>query len=270
MNDTLINYTDPVFNHEQTSACNLLLLIDAETFSLAITNQEKLLVWAQQCPLQELTQPNQLHALLTAPYHQVITGLCATGFTLIPEPLYDGHDVSAIARYLDVQPHETVLAQPLDHDNRVIFKTTENLMMAIARFDIQKALFAPSGWIQAIAGSNPSGYNLYININVNSFDLVYFRQGKVLLFNTYEITHEDELTYYTLFTVKQLKLDPGTLSVFLSGMTEMDEQYFSRLSTFFSRVILSPINVLNIPQLLPAHQLLSLTALSLCASLVDA
>lgn len=270
MNDTLINYTDSTFNHEQTGTCTLLLLIDAEIFSLAIVNQEKLLVWIRQCPLQELTQPNQLNTFLTAPYRRVITGLSATGFMLLPEDLYDANEISPIARYLDVQPGETVLVQPLNDDNRIVFKTPESLLLNIARFDIQKAIFSASGWVQAIAGSNPSGYNLYININANSFDLVYFRQGKVLLFNTYEITHEDELVYYTLFAVKQLKLDAGTLTILLSGLVETDDRYFSRLSTFFSKVVLNPLTVISVPQQVPSHQLLALTALSLCASLVDA
>lgn len=270
MNDTFYHYVDAGFNHEQANRYTLLLLAGDSNFTFAITEQQKLMAWSKPQPLTTLKQPDAINGILHLNYQQIIAGLPGYDFTLVPEALYRDNSIAQIARYLDVKADDKVIAQPLDTENRIIFKITPKVSEALAPIELSKAIFNATGWIQAVGRHQPSGYDLYLNINESRFDILYYRQGKLMLYNNFEITHEDELAYYTLFAVQQLNLDPATLTVNLSGaIASGDNRYQNRLAEFFKTVILNTLTVVDFPAQLPAHQLLPVTALSLCVSLVE-
>src|ERR1700742_4988848 len=118
------NYTDNTFNLYQAYSYTLLLQVEANSFSYAVVNNNRLLVSAQDCDLQELAQPRQLHDLLSATYRKVIIGMPSSAFTLVPNGLFSEDRISGFARYLDVKDDEKVFAQNLDEQNAIIYKTS--------------------------------------------------------------------------------------------------------------------------------------------------
>ncbi|WP_345950731.1 DUF3822 family protein [Mucilaginibacter sp. PAMB04274] len=271
MNDTLYHYIDPGFSHTQVGNYTLLLLLNAQSFELAVMHGQKLMVWRKAAPLAEITQPGEVQEVLSFSFHDIITGINTPYFTLVPQTLFEKDQVTEVARYLDVQATDTVFAQVLDANNQVVFKTQEALTLAAGKFDLQKVTFGSAGWILAIEANMPSNYSLYVNLHATTFDIAYFRHGKLHLYNTFEFTHEDELAYYNAFVCQQLKLDMSLTTVILSGeIMAGDNRYHNILSNFFKTVELNTISVAELPASLPNHQLLALTSLSLCASLADA
>jgi len=271
MNDSLYHYIDPSFSHTEVGNYTLLLLLGPVKFSLAIMQGQKLMVWRHDAHLHELTRYDEVQEVLNFEYHNIITGVRSSHFTLIPEGIVEQDSIADVARFLDVQSTDTVFAQPLDADNQVVFKAAAIQTRGIQRYDTQRVVFGSAGWLHAIAGDHPSAYHLYINIYEGQFDVAYYRQGKLNLFNTFEFTHEDELAYYSAFVCQQLKLDMSTISVILSGnIFPGDNRYHDLLGDFFKTIELSSTVVAQFPDELPKHQLLALTALTLCASLADA
>ncbi|MDT3404711.1 DUF3822 family protein [Mucilaginibacter terrae] len=271
MNDSLYHYIDPSFSHTQVGNYTLLLQLGMVNFSLAIMHGKQLMVWRHDAHLHELTRHGEVQEVLNFEYQNVITAISSSHFTLLPAEIIEQDGIAGVARFLDVQASDTVFAQPLDTDNEVVFKAAPIQTRGIQRYDMQRVLFGAAGWLQAIAGNHPSGYHLYINVYGEQFDMAYFRQGKLNLFNTFEFTHEDELAYYAVFVCQQLKLDMSTVTVILSGnIAPGDNRYHDILAGIFKTVELNNIVVAQIPDELPKHQLLSLTALTLCASLADA
>jgi hypothetical protein len=270
MNDLLYHYIDPAFNHLEVNSYKLLLWVGDKKFSLAVMHHNKLMVWRKPAPLAELTQAGEVQEVLNFKYHEVITGISSPYFTLVAQSLFNESQVKDIARYLDVAPTDTVYAQPLDAFNQVIFKASEALTQAIKSFDVTQAVFGPSGWIQAVEANQPSADELYLNVNDDRIEIAHFDKGRLNLFNTFEFTHEDELAYYAVFVCQQLKLDLRTIAVKLSGdIAAGDERYQHLLQDIFGAVSLNTLAVATLPEHLPQHQLLALTALSLCASLAD-
>jgi len=272
MNDTIYHYIDPGFSHTAVGNYTLLLQLGLASYTLAVMQGQQLMVWRKTAPLSELTQAgSEVQEVLNFNYQDVITGISTPWFTLVPEHLFDTDNATEVARYLDVNLADTVFAQPLDQDNQVVFKTSAALSIAAGRFDLQKVVFAASGWLQVIAANNPSGYHIYLQVFEDHFDMAYFRQGKLYFYNTFEYTHEEELAYYTVFACQQLKLDISLITVILSGAVNInDERFTPILSYIFKGVDMNTLSVATIPANLPAHQLLALTALPLCASLADA
>jgi len=82
------NYTDNNFNLYQAYSYTLLLQVEATSFSYAVVNDNRLLVSAQNCDLQELMQPLALYDLLSATYKKVIIGMPSTALTLVPDTLF--------------------------------------------------------------------------------------------------------------------------------------------------------------------------------------
>jgi hypothetical protein len=272
MNDTLYHYIDPGFSHTAVGNYTLLLLLGAADFQLAVMQDQKLLVWRKTALLSEFDQPgSEVQEVLNFKYREVITGIYTPYFTLIPEELFEEAGITEVARYLDVEVTDSVFAQPLDAHNQVVFKANQVIGTAAARFDLQKVVFGASGWIQAIAANMTLAHNVYLDLHDGRFDLAYFRHGKLYLYNTYEYTHEDELAYYTVFACRQLKLNVALHTVVISGtLTAANDGCITLLGSIFKAVEINTTTVATLPQTLPVHQLLALTALPLCASLADA
>ncbi|UEG52746.1 DUF3822 family protein [Mucilaginibacter daejeonensis] len=271
MNDALYHYIDPSFSHLEVGHYTLTLLLGEQRFSLSVLYGQQLMVWRKDAPIAELTSPGEVQEVLNFGYQDVITAVRSANFTLVPQIVFEEDGITEIARFLDVHATDTVMAQPLDDNNEVVFKITQTQAEALNRFGTARTLFGAKGWLKAIASAQPSGDELYVNICDGQFDIAYFQNSSLQLFNTFEFGHEDELAYYAAFICQQLKLDMSKVTLILSGMiAEGNQRYTDLLSTMFKSVQLNTITVANIPDRFAKHQLLAITSLPLCASLADA
>jgi len=266
MDDHNNNYTDNSFNLYQAYSYSLLLQVDLTSFSYAFVHQNRLLVYAQNCDLDELAHPKQLSEILTATYRKVVIGLPATGLTLVPKSLFREGHVADFARLLDVRGDEKVFAQALDSENNIIYKTPELIASAVEKFGFGNTFYNARGWIQAIAGSRPSSTNLYLDISRTQVQFLYFQGKSIRFYNTFEFKNEEELVYFTAFVCEELNLKPRETTLVLSGEVVIDDKNMKRLGDFFPKIEINGIRVLELPGQIPSHKLLSLAALSLCES----
>ena len=267
MSDHIYNYRDNNLSlYQVNSNYTLLLQIYPASFSYAITYQNKLMAWAEDCALELLDDPGDAHELLNFDYKNVVAAVPATGFTLIPNALFSEERVADIARFLDVKPSERVFAQPLDEDNHIIYKVEEAVAITAEIFGLQKTVFAAKGWVNAIANSYPSADNLYLNIDKKQVELLYFAAGKLRFYNTFGFNNPDELAYYAAFVAKELALKPKNINIVLSGDINVDDKNATRLAEFFNGVEQNYLKPLELPTDTFSHQILALAALSLCVS----
>ncbi|RYZ99810.1 MAG: DUF3822 family protein [Sphingobacteriaceae bacterium] len=264
MNDTRYSYHDDVFSLKQAGSYVLLLQIHAGTFSYAVTFNNRLLSWSTGHPVKELTEPEELDDLLSAPFKQVIVGIPAAGFTLIPETLYNDAHLQHFARFLNVQADEKVFVQQIDSENRIVYKVTDAINTAAAKFGLPSSVFAAKGWIKAIAATNPEDYTLYADINGNKITLLNYSFGKLRYFNSFKFYNADELAYYAALACEQLKLQPKRITVSLSGEAEKDDANTQRLAQFFEKVNINDLSILKLPAQVAPQHILSLSALTLC------
>jgi|SRR6185503_1882442 len=266
MNDHDNNYTDNSFSLYQAYSYSLLLQVDLTSFNYAFVHENRLLVYAQNCDLDELAHPKQLSEILTATYRKVVIGLPATGLTLVPKSLFREGHIADFARLLDVQIDEKVFAQALDGENNIVYKTPEYIASAVEKFGFANSCYAARGWIQAIANSRPSSGSIYLEIGKTSVQFLYFLGKSIRFYNSFEFKNEEELVYFTLFVCEELNLKPRETTLILSGEVSGDDKNIKRLGDFFTKIEINSIKVLELPGQVPSHKLLSLSALSLCAS----
>ncbi|HEY5326724.1 MAG TPA: DUF3822 family protein [Mucilaginibacter sp.] len=266
MNDHDNNYTNNGFNLYQAYSYTLLLQVWASSFSYAVVHQNRLLVSAQNCDLDELAHPKQLSELLKATYKKVIIGMPATALTLVPKSLYSEGGVAGFARFLDINENEKVFAQTLDDQNMVIYKTNAALVSAVEKFNLKNVVYTAQGWIKAIANSNPPKNNLYLEIGNDSVQFLYFLLGSLRFYNTFEFKGEDELAYFTSFVAEELQLKPQQITLVLSGDITDGDKNMKRLADFYPGIEINGLAILELPGQIPSHKLLALAALSLCGS----
>ncbi len=260
------NYHDSNFNLNEASGYTLLIQAQAATFDYAIVDETRLLVYVQNSPVDELTNPKHLKSLLAANYKKVVVGLPATALTLIPNSLYSDEHAAQYARFLDVGDNEKVLIQPLDDDNKIIYKTTATTVGAVERFGLQNTVYAAKGSIKSIANSNPGIGSLYLELGDEAVQFLYFASGKLRFFNTFEFYNADELVYFTALVCEELNLKASEVTLILSGNVSPGDTQLNRLIDFYPKVDVTTLRVLELPDQIATHKILSLVALSLCES----
>ncbi|TWR31139.1 DUF3822 family protein [Mucilaginibacter pallidiroseus] len=260
------SYTNPGLNLDQAHSYNLLLQVEQNIFSYIVTSGQELMAWAINNPISELHDPEELKDILTANYKQVITGVTSTGFTLLPTGLYEAGRVADVARLLDVRDNEKVFAQELDAENMIIYKVDKALITAITNVDNSNINYKAKGWLQALANDHASNPTLYLNVNNERVQFAYFNDGKLRFYNVFKFAGHEELAYYSALVAQQIDLTPADTNIIISGDVNRTDMYVSYLEQFFRSVRLSLIELLDIPPQLELHKVLSLAALSLCAS----
>jgi hypothetical protein len=266
MSEYNYNYHDDNFSLNEAERYNLLIQIDKVSFSYAITDQDKLMACADMHPLDELSNPQELLDLLSAKYQQVIIGLPANGFTLIPQILFSKDRVTDYARFLDVKADERISAQSLDQENVIVYKTDKTIINAAEEFGLHNAVFSSKGWISAIAKNNPGDKDLYLDINGDHVEFIAFDTGKLRFYNKFGFQNNDELAYFTALVINELNLQPASINIYVSGNLDADDKSIGHLAEFFGKVQLNDLQILQLPGEIASHKILSLVALSLCAS----
>jgi hypothetical protein len=265
MNEHNYTYHDDNFSLDKTEDYTLLIQVEDNSFSYAISNDGILIAWAENYPFDELSDPQELLDLLSAKYKQIVIGLPAHSFTLVPAELFTGDRLPNLARFLDVKPDSKVLAQILDQENVIVYKTSEAIVNAAEEFGIRNTVFTSKGWLTAIAQNNPGNSDLYLNIEKDKVEISYFKGNKLRFYNSFEFKEADELAYFIVLVANELNLEPKTTSLYLSGDLEADDKILSRLAEFFGKAEVNNLRVLELPAEVVAHRVLSIAALSLCA-----
>lgn len=267
MADQVYNYRDPNTGIYQVNDQYILLLqVYPESVSYAVVYQNKLIACCDNCDHKILIEPGQTHEFLNYEYKNIVVALPSTGFTLVPNALYNADRVADIARFLDVKLREKVFAQPLDDENHIVFKANEELIKKVEKFDLQNIAYISKGWIKAIEANNPQSYNLYLNFDKQQVEMAFFRNGKLRFYNTFSFHNPDELVYYTGLVAKELQLEQRTTNLVVSGDINSDDKNTTRLAEFFNGIEINQLKLIELPAEAHSHQLLSLTALSLCVS----
>lgn len=260
------NYHDNSFNLEQAGNYVLLIQVKEASFDYAIVHDNRLLVYVQNTPLDELSNPKHLRGVLSASYKKVVIGLSATALTLVPDSLYNNDQAAAFGRLLDVQENESVLAEPLDGQNHLIYKTGANIFSAVEKFAAYNVVYTSQGWIKAIAGSSPPNSDLYLNIAGDTVHLLYFSFGNLRFYNRFEFKNADELVYFIACATEELALNAEETNLIVSGDAYEWDVNVTRLKEFYANVKLNGLQVLELPSQVAAHKILPLAALSLCGS----
>ncbi|OKS85779.1 DUF3822 family protein [Mucilaginibacter polytrichastri] len=258
-------YFSDDFSAEKAKDYTLLIQIRDTDFSFAVVYQNTLLAWGNGYPHSELVAPADfVNFLSPTDYQNVVIGITPTVFNIVPKQLYKEDQLPNFARFLDAGVEDKIYSQVLDADNQIVFKDGDTILpVLIARYPYHQILFAYKGWLQAITTTKPTATDLYIDIQAYEVHFAYYKDSKLRFYNSFKYTTPTELAYFTALTTNELELNPANIRLVISGDADID---LSSLSEFFTNIDINPIEQLQqLPDGIAPQQLLSLTALTLCA-----
>ena len=77
---------------------------------------------------------------------------------------------------------------------------------------------------------------VYINITDHIFDFITVKNGELIICNSYEFTTAEDFIYYILFCLEQLKLNPDTVDLYISGSIEKEEDTYKILYNYIRNI----------------------------------
>ena len=158
-------------------------------------------------------------------------------YSLVPSTLFDSSKASEYLKF-----NSKILANDF-----IAFDTIENhniTVVYIPFININNYLFDRFGDFSYYHSSTlliehllnkEKSYTLpkvHINVTDNIFDFIAVKNGKLIICNSYEFTTPEDFIYYILFCLEQLKMNPDTVDLYISGSIEKEEATYKILYNY--------------------------------------
>jgi len=88
-------------------------------------------------------------------------------------------------------------------------------------------------------------------------------------YNSFEFNNPDELMYFIVLTANEIELNLDETSIMFSGDANVSDKNIQRVSDMLPKVYLNQTQIVLLPQGFLPHQILLLSGLTLCESLVE-
>lgn len=269
-NKNSILLIDPAFEPSTANNCSLLVKIGSKSFSYAIINSETNKVNAvydeQECEnvTSKFAERLKTDPYLTLPYQEVKIALNTPNVINVPNELYSEENVGTNAQYFPANHSSNVYVDTQNHFGfKTIFslpKTTEELL----NFTNAKMFHENAGLLNQAEQLNAA--SLILDFTVGNVNVIYLTDNRVIFQQSYEIDDTEELNYYLLLMISQLKIDRST-KIYVCGIVHENDQNYNCLFKYFDNIeFLTVSNDLDqeVVEDMPAHYYSSLLALSKC------
>jgi hypothetical protein len=152
--------------------------------------------------------------------------------TLIPESLLNENH---LADYLKFNA-KILKTDFIDYDNIAINGTTN---VYVPLVNVNNYLFDTFGsfvykhastiLIETVLqyASKQKEIELYLNVDNLHFEMIAAQGQELIFYNTFDYNTKEDFIYYILFSIEQLKLNPETVNIHLSGQIDQDDELFN-------------------------------------------
>lgn len=249
---------DKSFKEELSSTYHLSFILSLSGFAFCILDlKQNRLIFLEEHVFQK--QPNNellcnqvksfisQSPILNAKFKSVSVGIYNEIVTLVPSALFDerkkkeflqfnfsGDSFSAANDFLQEIDSHTIYDAP-----EIITKTFKEL------YNKAGIIHFSSSLIESLAIENKykTDLNFYLHFfqknpygAVSRFEIIIFRAGKMLFFNSFQFQEKEDIAYYVLFVLEQLNLNPETTSVTILGNIQKTDEAVELLNNYVKAV----------------------------------
>jgi len=75
---------------------------------------------------------------------------------------------------------------------------------------------------------------LFVNLRNSCFDLVYFKENKLNLYNTFDFNTKEDFIYFLIISIDQLKLNPEDIKLILLGNISKTDSTYSMIQQYIN------------------------------------
>ncbi len=190
-----------------------------------------------------------LAQLKTAPWFANVTSvslaLVSDKITLVPEPLFDEKAKASYGNFtFAYAENQTVLSAKVRSAGcfAVFALSQEKEKLYHSFFPAIKIMHAAMPLLESVLTNdkNESSEKAYIVIRPKSMELAFTKNGSLLYYNTFSHTTSEDVIYYLLFALEQLKLNPETIVLQLIGDVEKNDGVYSIIHKYVRNVSFMP------------------------------
>ena len=81
-----------------------------------------------------------------------------------------------------------------------------------------------------------TGPKMHLNVQEEQLDVIILEEGKLLLCNSFLFKTSEDFIYYILFCLEQLKLNPDSIPLILSGSIDKEDSNYELLYTYVRNI----------------------------------
>lgn len=265
---------DPDFDPNSATDCDLLLKVGPDSFSYAIIdkscNQVKAVFDQQECEDAGAAFATKLKndGYLGLPFKAVKIALYTENVIAIPDELYDPAQLNVYAKYFSEEQSDTLYVQPVaGYGFTSIFNLSGFIENTLSASLAASKRYDHSAPLLALAKGKGPG-SLLLDFTAGSFHVTCLQEGQLVFQRYFQVDNPEEVNYYLLLVISQLKLSNTATTVHLSGIIHEDDHNYQCVSKYFNQIRFHEATGnetdSRILDDMPAHYYSSLLALDLC------
>ena len=186
---------------------------------------------------------------LNTVYRQVNILIHTQRFTTVPLEFFEDEQMELLFyQNLPKQNNEIILCNVLGKSNVVILFAIDKLTHILLSEHFPQARFfaSISPQVEYFTSKNKpeDGHKVYVNFHENDMEVCCYDDEKLQLTNTYNVTNNDDRSYYLLNLWKQLEFDPEHDELHLTGLGKAEKnELIGFLRQFIRKVfIMNPLS----------------------------
>ena len=169
--------------------------------------------------------------------------------TLVPSTLFDHKNSLNYLKYNTSINIDDIAAndQVLNHEiNNVYIPNTEINNFIFEKFKTFDFFHYSSLIIEKISNELAEKFSekVFVNINDGFIDVLFFKDKKLMFYNSYDYNSDEDILFYLLFCFSELKLNPDEIHTVFSGSIDLDSKLYELIYTYVRNVeLIDPINI---------------------------
>ncbi|NVO03477.1 MAG: DUF3822 family protein [Bacteroidetes bacterium] len=162
--------------------------------------------------------------------------------TLIPNSLFDESNKKQYFEFNQIiENAEDILVDQLANIKAVnLFAINQSLLQNLKNnFPKAKIIHSSTALIESLFIINKTKSaieEVYLNIQSNYFEIIYFKDSKLQLNNNFNYKTAEDFAYYLLFAFEQLQIKPDEIKVTLLGEIEKDSAIYEYLFKYIMNI----------------------------------
>jgi len=271
INTPSINLTDESFDINKSNTYHLSILCSENGFAYAVldTNTNKYLVLKENNDISVFSPLGE-----GGNWTSVTCAIAHNKFTLIPSALFDAENKESLLGFNhEVKKGEEIISNTLHNLEAKNLFTVSKIFVSEIRKHFQNANFIHSStsFIEGllVQNKNNQGKKVFANFYSDYLEVAILDGRELLFSNAFKYKTSEDIAYYILFVYEQLRLNPETIELILTGEIEKTAKEHSLLYTYIRNVKFA-----SLPESfkysyrfeeIPSHKFFSLLTQYLCA-----
>ncbi len=179
--------------------------------------------------------------ILQLKFDEVIVLYSNNVYTTVPSSLFDETKASEYLKFNSkILSNDFIAFDQIESNNMVVvyipYVNINNYFFE--RFGSFEYYHAVSFFLKDVLHSakHSLGPKMYLNVQEEQLDVIILEGGKLELCNSFLFKTSEDFIYYVLFCLEQLKLNPDTIPLILSGTIEKEDSNYEILYTYIRNI----------------------------------